>query len=91
MPEPTSRRRITRRTIDETREELLVMLENASETLRAFIQEYFTAGNVHCLESDPIAARAYRVVRFLNAEVGQIRQNAEWSGWRSPERRRLGT
>ena len=50
--------------------------------MRAFVEEYFTAENIDCLESDPIVARAYRVTRFFNAEVGQIRQNAEWSGWR---------
>ena len=50
--------------------------------MAAFVEEYFTADNVDCLESDAIAARAYRVIRFFNAEVGQIRQNAEWGGWR---------
>ena len=47
-----------------------------------FVEEYFTAENIDCLESDPIVARAYRVTRFFNAEVRQIRQNAEWGGWR---------
>jgi hypothetical protein len=83
MPQPPRRRRVTTtRTIDETREDLLVMLGSASAAMRAFVEEYFTAENIDCLESDPIAARAYRVTRFFNAEVGQIRQNAEWGGWR---------
>jgi hypothetical protein len=83
MPQPPRRRRVTTtRTIDETREDLLVMLGSASAAMRAFVEEYFTAENVDSLESDPIVARACRVTRFFNAEVGQIRQNAEWGGWR---------